>query len=205
LAWRLPILGLGRDVISRHHQRLQSVRWRDDRRTAAISISGIHITQKMYRGFFTPVVVAGIIILNRCNWETGSQAQIVEDQSLRYTANRGELLERLATSPGSNPSLSSVEPVSVRDANSCREKVGRGQRPGRDFGGDLPILPDRDWPLSGLSRQSPGKLKTIPPASGNRNCAGLRGGAGRTQTSNQPIMWPKGNHKRLSSDAWSDD
>jgi len=54
----------------------------------------------------------------------------------------------------------SVEPVSVRDANSCREKVGRGQRPGRDFGGDLPILPYRDRPLSGLPRQSPGKFRT---------------------------------------------
>jgi hypothetical protein len=39
-----------------------------------------------------------------------------------------------------------------------------------------------------LQRQSHGKSKTIPLAPGNRICAGLRGGAGRTRTCNQAIM-----------------
>jgi hypothetical protein len=41
---------------------------------------------------------------------------------------------------------------------------------------------------SACSLQSRGELKTIPSAPGNRSCAGLRGGAGRTRTSNQTIM-----------------
>jgi energy-coupling factor transporter ATP-binding protein EcfA2 len=72
-----------------------------------------------------------------------------------------------------------IEPVSVRGANSCRETVWRGQRPRRYFWRRLHILRDRDWPLSRLLRQSPGKLKTFSLAAGNRLCAGLRGG-GRT-------------------------
>jgi hypothetical protein len=80
-------------------------------------------------------------------------------------------------SPDSNPSLSTVEPVSVSAPDSCREKVWRGQRRGRDYCRRLPI-----------PSQSHGKLKTIPPAAGSRIRAGLRGGAGRTQTDNQPIM-----------------
>jgi hypothetical protein len=51
-----------------------------------------------------------------------------------------------------------------------------------------PIPGDRDWDLSGLPRQSPRKLETISPASGNRICAGLRGGAGRTQACKQAII-----------------
>jgi hypothetical protein len=41
-----------------------------------------------------------------------------------------------------------------------------------------------------LRRQIRGKSKTIPTAAGNRICAGLRGGAGRTQTDNHVIMSP---------------
>src|SRR5208282_5730454 len=76
----------------------------------------------------------------------------------------------------SNRSQSAIEPVSVRSANSCRETVWRGQRPRRHFWRRLHILRDRDWPLSRLRRQSPGKLKTIPTAAGK---------AGRTRTSKQ--------------------
>jgi len=98
---------------------------------------------------------------------------------------------------GSGPGLGhlGLEPVSVESRtglcllrNSCREKVWRGQRPGRDFWRRTPIPRDRDWPLSRLSCQSRGKLKTIPTATGNRICAGLRGGAGRTRTCKQAIM-----------------
>jgi transposase len=64
-------------------------------------------------------------------------------------------------------------------ANSCRESVWRGQRLGRDFRSRRPVPRDRDWPPPRLLRQSPGKLKTILTALGNRSCAGLRGG-GRT-------------------------
>jgi hypothetical protein len=91
----------------------------------------------------------------------------------------------------SNRSQSAIEPVSVRGANSCRETVWRGQRPRPHFWRRLHILRNRDWPPSRVRRQSPGKLRTIPKAAGNEICAGLRGGAGRTQTSNQPIMGPK--------------
>jgi hypothetical protein len=90
-----------------------------------------------------------------------------------------------------NPSLSTVEPVSVSTANSCREKVWRGQRPAPDFWAQLCIPRHRDWPLSRFPRQSLGNLKTIPQAPGNRICAGLRGGAGRTQTDHQAIMSPE--------------
>jgi hypothetical protein len=93
-----------------------------------------------------------------------------------------------------NPSLSEVEPVSLNAANSRRERVGQGRRPGRHFRRGQPVSPDRDWPISGLRRQSRGKLKTIPTAPGNRSCVGLRGGAGRTQTGNQAIMEPEAIH-----------
>jgi hypothetical protein len=92
--------------------------------------------------------------------------------------------------PDSNPSQLGIEPVSVHDANSRWETVWRGQRPAPHSWRPLHILRVRDQPLSRLRRQSPGKLKTFPPAPGNRLYAGLRGGAGRTQTGNQPIMGP---------------
>ena len=44
------------------------------------------------------------------------------------------------------------------------------------MGPPSPIPRDRDWDLSRLVRQSPGKLKTFPPAAENR------------KTDNQPIM-----------------
>jgi hypothetical protein len=91
----------------------------------------------------------------------------------------------------SNQSQSMIEPVSSSATDSRRERVGRGQRLGRDFRSRRPIPGDRDWPLSRLSRQSRGELKTIPSAPGNRLCAGLRGGAGRTRTGNQAIMEPE--------------
>jgi hypothetical protein len=87
-----------------------------------------------------------------------------------------------------NPSLSRVEPVSVCTANSCREKVWRGQRPRRDFWRLLCIPRRRGRLLSRFPRQGPGKLKTISTAPGNRICAGLGGGLGRTRTSNQVVM-----------------
>jgi hypothetical protein len=91
----------------------------------------------------------------------------------------------------SNPSQSAAEPVSVRAGNSRRETVWRGQRLGRHFSRYRPISGDRDRAIPGLRRQSRGKSKTIPTAPGNRICAGLGGGAGRTQTDNHAIMSPK--------------
>jgi hypothetical protein len=88
----------------------------------------------------------------------------------------------------SNRSLARVEPVSVSTGNSCGENVCRDQRPGRHFRRHPPIPGDRDRAIPGLRRQSHGKLKAIPPTPGNRICAGLRGGARRTQTDNQPVM-----------------
>jgi hypothetical protein len=54
---------------------------------------------------------------------------------------------------------------------------------------------DRDRAIPCLWRQSRGKSKAIPTAPGNRICAGLRGGAGRTRTGNQPIMGLKGSYQ----------
>jgi hypothetical protein len=85
--------------------------------------------------------------------------------------------------------------------NSCREKVWPGRRPRWHFKRHPPIPGDRDRAILRLRRQSRGKSKTIPTAPGNRLCAGLRGGAGRTQTNNQPVMAPEGdriNGRRLT-------
>ena len=95
----------------------------------------------------------------------------------------------------SNRSLPTFEPVSVREREFRREKVWRGRRPRRHFWRHRPIPGDRDRAIPRLRRQSRGKLKTIPTAPGNRNCAGLRGGAGRTQTGNQPVMGLKGSYQ----------
>jgi hypothetical protein len=83
-------------------------------------------------------------------------------------------------------SQSAVEPLSVRAAGFPPGKGSAKPETKRTH-----ISRDRDWLLSRFPRQSPGKLKTIPQALGNRISTGLRGGAGRTQTGNQPIMGPK--------------
>src|SRR5271169_1549181 len=86
--------------------------------------------------------------------------------------------QRSGTSPDSNASLSTVEPVSIRTANSSWEKVSRGQRLGRDFRPRRPILSDRDRELTPLLRQKPPEVKEN--SSGGRN-ANLR-------TCNQALM-----------------
>jgi hypothetical protein len=78
--------------------------------------------------------------------------------------------------------------TSRREREFRREKAWRGQRPRRHFWRHRPIPGDRDRAIPRLWRQSHGKSKTIPTALGKQNCAGLRGGAGRTRTSNQTIM-----------------
>ena len=50
------------------------------------------------------------------------------------------------------------------------------------------LISGEDHAIPRLRRQSHGKLKGIPSAPGKRICAGLRGGARRTQTDNQPVM-----------------
>jgi hypothetical protein len=70
----------------------------------------------------------------------------------------------------------------------ARKRFRRGRDRAAILGPPSPIPRDRDWDLSRLVRQSPGKLKTIPPAPGNRSCAGLRGG-GRTPP--RPVSKPK--------------
>jgi hypothetical protein len=64
----------------------------------------------------------------------------------------------------------------------------RGQRPGRHFWRHWPIPGNRDRAAPPLRWQSRGKSKTIPNAVGNRNRAGLRGGAGRTRTADNGVM-----------------
>jgi hypothetical protein len=90
--------------------------------------------------------------------------------------------------PDSNGSLATFKPVSGRGREFRREKVSRGQRPGRQLWRHRQILGDRDRAIRRLRRQSRGKSKTIPARPGNRSCAGLRGGAGRTRTSKQIVM-----------------
>jgi hypothetical protein len=92
------------------------------------------------------------------------------------------------SSPESKRSLSTFEPVSVASAKFRLEKVWRGQRPGRQFRRRVAIPDNRDRAVRRLRRQSYGKSKTIPSASGNRSCAGVGGGAGRTRTSKQIVM-----------------
>jgi hypothetical protein len=59
--------------------------------------------------------------------------------------NRVSALPSRRHSPlDSNQSQSGIEPVSVRDASSCREKVWRGLRAARLFWRRPPILHDRD-------------------------------------------------------------
>jgi hypothetical protein len=107
---------------------------------------------------------------------------------------RGDGLEPLSgdiRTLDSNQSLATFEPVSVREREFRWEKVSRSQRRQRRFQRHKPIPGDRDRAFPRRLRQSRSKLKTIPTAPGNRNCAGLRGGAGRTQTDHQAIMSPK--------------
>jgi hypothetical protein len=93
-----------------------------------------------------------------------------------------------SVSLNSNRSLPTFEPVSVRGREFRREKVRRGQRLGRHFWRRWPIPSGRDRTIPRLPRQSRGKSKTIPTVPGNRSCAGLRGGAGRTRNLCQAIM-----------------
>ena len=80
-------------------------------------------------------------------------------------------------------SVARLRPVSVgsrtclcKRSVSRRERVWRGQRPDRDFLATTALSGHRDWDSRLCTRQSRGKLKTFPPARGNRLCARLRGG-----------------------------
>jgi hypothetical protein len=103
--------------------------------------------------------------------------------------HRPTIRRRLRLEPNQSPSK--FEPVSLRTGNSRRENVCRGQRRGGVFWRHQPAPGDRDRAIPRLRRQSREKSKTIPNAPGNRNCAGLGGGAGRTQTDHQAIMSPE--------------
>jgi hypothetical protein len=102
---------------------------------------------------------------------------------------------------------SAVISVAIRSAGSgCRlepvgNSAGKMSIEARDRGGifgDAGRFLATETVLSRVSRQqSRGMLKTIPTAPGNRSCAGLRGGAGRTRTCNQAIMRRYSEHERL--------
>jgi hypothetical protein len=66
---------------------------------------------------------------------------------------------------------------------SARPETGAAR-----LGSTGPISGGRDHAIPRLQRQSHGKSKTIPMAPGNRICAGLRGGPGRTRTCIQSVM-----------------
>jgi hypothetical protein len=72
----------------------------------------------------------------------------------------------------SNQSQSAVEPVSVSAANSRRETVCRSQRPGGDFGATASYYKGQRLGSVATRRKS----KIFLQATGNRLCAGLRGG-----------------------------
>jgi hypothetical protein len=90
----------------------------------------------------------------------------------------------------SNRSLSTSNQSLSPHAKSDGKKFGEARDRGGIFGDTLRFPGDRDRAIPRLRLQSRRKSKTIPTVPGNRNCAGLRGGAGRTQTGNQPIMGP---------------
>src|SRR3984893_15472503 len=68
------------------------------------------------------------------------------------------------------------------------KRFRRGRDPAAILGPPPSVPSGRDWDLSRLLRQSPRKLKTFPPATGNRICAGLRGGG---CTPPRPVSHPK--------------
>jgi hypothetical protein len=61
----------------------------------------------------------------------------------------------------SNRSQSAIEPVSVRGASSCRERVWRGRRPGRRFWRRIPIARRRDRDSLAPLRPKPREVKGI--------------------------------------------
>jgi hypothetical protein len=91
----------------------------------------------------------------------------------------------------SNRSLSTSNQSPSPHAKSGGKKFGEARDRGGIFGDTLRFPGDRDRAIPRLRLQSRRKSKTIPTVPGNRNCAGLRGGAGRTQTCNQVIMSPE--------------
>jgi hypothetical protein len=72
--------------------------------------------------------------------------------------------------------------------NSAGKRFGEARDWRGPFGVTGPIPGGRDHAIPRLQRQSHGKSKTIPMAPGNRICAGLRGGPGRTRTCIQSVM-----------------
>jgi hypothetical protein len=81
----------------------------------------------------------------------------------------------------SNQSLSAPRIPAGKKFGDARDWAGIFGDIGR-FGTTETVLSPR------LLRQSRGKSKTVQTAPGKHFCAGLPGGAGRTQTGNQPIM-----------------
>jgi hypothetical protein len=88
---------------------------------------------------------------------------------------------------GLERSLPMLEPVSVRGREFRGEKVWRGQRLGGLFWRHLSIPGGRARDAASPAAK-PRKVKDYSPAPGNRNRAGVRGGARRTRTSNRAIM-----------------
>ena len=87
-----------------------------------------------------------------------------------------------------NRSQSPCERVSVRGDKTCRERVCASQRPGGSLPPRSAVTRSRDWRLRSGPPECRGKPGGFPETPGNRICVGLRSGAGRAQTDNQPIM-----------------
>jgi hypothetical protein len=86
----------------------------------------------------------------------------------------------------SNRSRSGIEPgLCPRRQFLPGKDLGRPQT-GPGFSDAVAYLADRE--SFAPPRQRPGKLKTIPTAPGNRNCAGARGGTGRTRTCEHAVI-----------------
>jgi hypothetical protein len=90
-----------------------------------------------------------------------------------------------------NRSQSTVERVSARGDKICLERVCASQRPGAVLAPRSAVSRSGDRRLRSGLRECRGKPGVFPETARNRLIAKLRGGAGRTQTSNQAIMRPE--------------
>jgi hypothetical protein len=126
-----------------------------------------------------------------CNDTTGGRGKNhtaqeipVEPQSLRAARHEIAAIQtRTRLWRESNQSLSASGIPAGKTFAEARDRAAIFRR-------RKPIARDRDRAVPHLRLQSHGKLKAIPNAPGKRLCAGLGGGAGRTQTGNQVIMEP---------------
>jgi hypothetical protein len=114
--------------------------------------------------------------------------RLVRRPTLTAPARAGFAMLRVENEETDSRSNKETDQESKKDRRS--DRLRRGQRLGGLFSRQWPIPADRDRASPRLRRQSHGKLKTIPSAPGNRNCAGVRGGPGRTRTCNQAIIAP---------------